>query len=89
MDQFEEAGQRAGILLFQNPPRQPEHNGGVERRNRTHREEFYEVQDVSLNLEEHNQQLTSHEHDHNYIRPHWALELKTPFSVLCPVEENS
>jgi hypothetical protein len=57
MDQFEEACQRVGILLFQNPPAQPELNGGVERSNRTHREEFYEVQDVSLNLEEHNQQL--------------------------------
>jgi len=77
MDQFEEACGRAEILLFQNPPGQPERNGGVERSNRTHREEFYEVEDVSLNLEEHNQQLASYEYDHNHIRPHWALELKT------------
>ncbi|MFA4925516.1 MAG: integrase core domain-containing protein [Candidatus Aminicenantales bacterium] len=79
MDQFEAACQRVGILLFQNPPAQPELNGGVERNNRTHREEFYEVQDVSLNLEEHNQQLARYEYDHNYIRPHWALEPQTPF----------
>jgi len=79
MDQFEAACERVGILLFQNPPAQPELNGGVERSNRTHREEFYEVQDVSLNLEEHNQQLARYEYDHNYIRLHWALELQTPF----------
>jgi len=40
-------------------------------------EEFYEVQDVSLNLEEHNQQLARYEYDHNHIRPHCALELKS------------
>jgi len=79
MDHLESSCQKVGILLFQNPPAQPELNGGVERINRTHREEFYEVQDVSLNLEEHNQQLARYEYDHNYIRPHWALELQTPF----------
>jgi hypothetical protein len=36
-------------------------------------------QEVPLNLEEHNQQLARHEYVHNYIRPRWALELKTPF----------
>jgi len=70
MDQLEEACKRAEILLFQHPPGQPELNEGVERSNRTHWEEFYEVQDVSLNLEEHNQQLARYEYVHNYIRPH-------------------
>jgi hypothetical protein len=41
MDQFEEACRRVKIQLFLNPPRHPEMNGGVERSNRTHREEFY------------------------------------------------
>lgn len=79
MDQFEEACRRAKIMLFVNPPRRPQINGGVERSNRTHREEFYEVEDVSLDCGEHNQQLAKYEYDHNYIRPHWALELKTPY----------
>lgn len=79
MDQFEEACRRAKILLFLNPPRRPQFNGGVERSNRTHREEFYEVEDVSLDIGEHNKQLAKYEYDHNYIRPHQALELKTPY----------
>ncbi len=32
-------------------------NGHVERANRTHREEFYEVEEVDLSPEEHNRQL--------------------------------
>jgi transposase InsO family protein len=56
-DQFEEACRRRDILLFELPPNSPKLNGRVERANRTHREEFYEVYDVDLNLEEHNRQL--------------------------------
>ena len=44
-DQFEEACQRKKILLFELPPSSPKLNGHVERANRTHREEFYEVYD--------------------------------------------
>jgi hypothetical protein len=61
MDQFEEAYRRARIQLFLNPTRHPEMKGGVERSNRTHREEFYEVEDVSLDVEEHNKQLAKYE----------------------------
>lgn len=78
MDQFEEACRRLGILLFINPPRCPRLNGGVERSHRTGREEFYEVEDVSLNLEEHNRQLAEYEYTANYIRPHRALDMQTP-----------
>ena len=73
MDQFEEACRRAKILLFLNPPHRPELNGGVERSNRTFREEFYEVEDVSLDVGEHNKQLVRYAYCHNYIRPHRAL----------------
>jgi putative transposase len=78
MDQFEEACRRAKILLFLNPPHRPELNGGVERSNRTFREEFYEVEDVSLDVGEHNKQLAKYEYCHNYIRPHRALDMQTP-----------
>ena len=79
MDQFEEACRKKKILLFRNPPRCPELNGGVERSNRTHREEFYEVEDVSLEVGQHNRQLIDYAYCHNYIRPHRALNLQTPY----------
>jgi len=44
-------------MLFELPPRSPKLNGHVERANRTHREEFYEVEEIDLSIEEHNRQL--------------------------------
>ena len=79
MDEFEEVCRRRKILLFVNPPHCPEMNGGVERSQRTHREEFYEVKELSLSMEELDQQLTEHEHEFNYIRPHKGLGMKTPY----------
>jgi len=78
-DQFEEACRAKKIPLFVLPPRSPKLNGHVERSNRTHREEFYEVYDVDLNLEEHNRQLTEWEYVYNYIRPHQSLDYLTPY----------
>ncbi len=42
MAKFEWACRDLGIRLFVLPPRSPKLNGGVERANRTHTEEFYE-----------------------------------------------
>lgn len=78
-DQFEEECKAKKIPLFVLPPKSPKLNGHVERSNRTHREEFYEVYDVDLNLEEHNRQLAKWEHIYNYIRPHEALDYLTPY----------
>ena len=78
-DQFEEECKAKKIPLFVLPPRSPKLNGHVERSNRTHREEFYEVYDVDLNLEEHNKQLAQWEHTYNYIRPHESLDYLTPY----------
>lgn len=75
---FEQACQQKGILLFVLPPRSPRLNGCVERANRTHREEFYEVEEIELLLLEHNKQLERWEHTYNYIRPHQALDYLTP-----------
>jgi len=77
-DQFEEACRRRNYLLFELPPSSPKPNGRVERANRTHREEFYEVYDVDLNLEEHNRQLEEWAYTCNYIRPHQPLDYLTP-----------
>jgi len=43
---FETECQRREIRLFVLPPRSPKLNGQVERANRTHTEEFYEVEEV-------------------------------------------
>jgi transposase InsO family protein len=88
MDQFEEACQREKILLIVNPPRCPEMNGYIERSNRTSREEFYEVEEVSLNLEEHNRQLQKWEYTYNYIRPHEALDYQTPYEYYLQWKKN-
>jgi transposase InsO family protein len=50
----------------------------VERANRTHREEFYEVEDIALELEGHHRQLEEWDKTYNYIRPHQSLDYLTP-----------
>ena len=75
---FEKACKEKGIQLFVLPPRSPKLNGCVERANRTHREEFYEVTEIELSLKAHNKQLEKWEDTYNYIRPHQALDYLTP-----------
>jgi transposase InsO family protein len=71
---FEEACLRRGLMLFIIPVRSPKLQGHVERANRTHREEFYEVEDIGLTLEEHNKQVERWIVTHNTIRPHQSLD---------------
>ncbi len=78
MDEFEKACKRRRIRLFVNPPHRPEMNGGVERGQRTDREEFYEVRELSLDMTELNLQVEEYERVFNYVRPHRALDMKTP-----------
>jgi putative transposase len=78
MDEFEKACKRRKIKLFVNPPHRPEMNGGVERGNRTDREELYEVKELSLDMKELNLQVEEYEREFNYVRPHKALDMKTP-----------
>ena len=54
---FEQACQERGLRLFVLPPRSPKLNGAVERAQRTHTEEFYEVNDFPLESAPLNQQL--------------------------------
>ena len=46
MAEFEQACAERGIALLTLPPRSPKLNGCVERANRTHTEEFYEITDA-------------------------------------------
>ena len=75
---FEEACEEMEILLFVLPPRSPRLKGCVERANRTHREEFYELEEIELGLNEHNKQLERWEYTYNYIRPHQGIDYLTP-----------
>lgn len=75
---FEEECKKRAILLFVLPPKSPKLNGHVERANRTHTEEFYEVQNCSWIVSELNQQLLEWEKTYNFIRPHQALGYLTP-----------
>lgn len=79
---FEQACREQGIRLFVIPPRSPKLQGYVERSNRTHREEFYEVEDIELLLEGHNRQLEEWNKTYNYIRPHQSLAYQTPYEFL-------
>ncbi len=75
---FEEACHKRQVRLFIIPVRSPKLQGHVERANRTHREEFYEVEHIGLTLEEHNKQLERWTDTYNTIRPHQSLAYKTP-----------
>ena len=79
---FEEECQRRKIRLFVLPPKSPKLNGCVERAHRTHTEEFYEVYEVPWNVTDLNPILQKWEHVYNCIRPHQALNYRTPLQFL-------
>ena len=80
--EFEQACQQRGLHLFVLPPRSPKLNGAVERANRTHREEFYEVFPHALEMNQLNRELRQWEKVYNTVRPHQALGYLTPFQFL-------
>ena len=77
---FEMECQRRGLKLFVLPPRSPKLNGRVERAQRTHTEEFYEVNDFSLEVATLNRELLAWERVYNTVRPHQALGYLTPWA---------
>ncbi|MGH8700165.1 MAG: integrase core domain-containing protein [Burkholderiales bacterium] len=80
--EFEQACQQRGVRLFVLPPRSPKLNGAVERAQRTHTEEFYQVFPCSLELGALNRELRQWEHTYNTVRPHQALGYLTPQQFL-------
>jgi transposase InsO family protein len=76
--QFEAACQERGIPLFVLPPSSPKLNGCVERGNRTHREEFYEVYDLEWTARQLRPDLLNWEVIYNTVRPHQSLGYLTP-----------
>ena len=87
-DVFEETCRRKGIKLFVLPPRSPKLNGHVERAQRTHTEEFYEITDAGFEIAELNQALLKWEKVYNTIRPHQALKYLTPLEFLKRYRQN-
>jgi putative transposase len=87
-DAFEGECQRRGIKLFILPLRSPKLNGHVERAQRTHTEEFYEVTDTTFDISELNQALLKWEQVYNTVRPHQALGYLTPQQFLESYQQN-
>jgi putative transposase len=85
---FEAECQKRGIRLFVLPPRSPKLNGHVERAQRTHTEEFYEVTDCNFDLPELNEALRKWEHVYDTVRPHQALGYLTPLQFLQQYHHN-
>jgi transposase InsO family protein len=83
--EFEAACETRGIRLFVLPPRSPKLHGSVERANRTHTEEFYEVTDAPAELGALQTELRAWEVVYNTIRPHQALGYLTPAEYLASV----
>jgi transposase InsO family protein len=79
---FETACQQRQIRLFALPPRSPKLNGAVERAQRTHTEEFYEVTPCAWTVAALNTELRQWEQTYNTIRPHQALGYRTPLQFL-------
>ena len=80
--QFEDACKELGIHLFVLPPRSPKLNGHVERAQRTHTEEFYELYDGDLAMDPLNRALRNWETVYNTVRPHQSLGYLTPLQFL-------
>lgn len=79
---FEEACKQRGIILYVLPPRSPKLNGCVERSNRTHTEEFYEVNDFSFDINVLNEELHGWEVTYNTVRPNQAIGYLTPLEYI-------
>lgn len=82
MAEFEAACAGLGIALFNLPPRSPKLHASVERANRTHAEEFYEVTDAPPDLASLKVELRAWEKTYNTVRPHQALGYLTPAEYL-------
>jgi transposase InsO family protein len=88
MAEFETACAERGIRLFVLPPRSPKLHGSVERANRTHTEEFYEVTDAEPDLASLQAGLRAWETVYNTVRPHQALGYLTPAEYLASLEAD-
>lgn len=80
--EFEEACAELAIPLIVLPPAKPQYNGGVERGNRTFREEFYDRPMLADSLGAIRAELTKATQKYNAYRPHKSLDGLTPIQYL-------
>ena len=88
MKHFEDACSENGIPLVVLPPSKPKYNGGVERSNRTLREEFYDSSKES-SICAFRRELMKYLDRYNNFRPHFALKGLTPFEYNSLILETS
>lgn len=83
MAEFEEACAELGIPLIVLPPKKPEYNGGVERGNRTFREEFYNRSNLLADsIGAMRAELKKATEKYNTYRPHRGLNGLTPMQYI-------
>ena len=83
MDQFEEACAELEIPLIVLPPSKPTYNGGVERGNRTFREEFYNRSNLLADsIGAMRFELKKATKKYNTYRPHRGLKGLTPMQYI-------
>ncbi len=83
MDQFEDACAELGIPLIVLPPSKPTYNGGVERGNRTFREEFYHRSNLLADsIGAMRFELKKATEKYNTYRPHRGLKGLTPMRYI-------
>ena len=83
MAEFEDFCAQKSIELIVLPPAKPTYNGGVERGNRTFREEFYNsnrLQADSVGAIQN--ELAAAVKKYNTYRPHFALDGLTPIAYI-------
>ena len=78
MKNFEKACASKTIPLYVLPPRSPELNGCVERRNRTLKMEFYALYNGVLDFDPTRRSLQDYMKIYNTFRPHYSLQQDTP-----------
>ena len=90
---FEQACEALRIPLHVLPPRRPQwrrrsaQGRGVERANRSARIEFRNRYDGPLTVSDVAPKLLEHEFFNNFLRPHTALDCRTPNEYLVQIEE--
>lgn len=87
-EHFEEQCKILNIPLFVLPPRSPELNGNVERRNGTFRCEFYSTYRGLSTLPAVREELEKYVSFYNTFRPHQSLNQMTPMAYLQSISEG-
>ena len=90
MKEFEQECKERSIPLYVLPPKRPQWNGGVERGNRTFREDFYASDRfIPGGISEVRRQLEAAQLKYNSYRPHQRLGGLTPYEYVNNLREAS